>query len=513
MAKNRIFLSLLRRKTNWFMCLLLTVLTALIFTGVLIWQASLQSVKELEKTYGSSFKLVAFEDRSNPDFMEYKIFDESYSANVYIGPRVTLEMLDRVSEEVDGIINYEYRMSTKTHLFQEGFQLIPGSSDDDYKYYQKKRLSGTIPEDEWQTFYEKSYELCKHGRYETTGYGFNDSSYMDQFRNGSFRLVSGRHISPSDYHVAMITPTFAKSNNLRIGDTFPLMISPTNSATSFKRGVLGTINATIVGIFEPTYEQPVNSYTIERDIVNNWILFDLKTFSEMDKTAGWSGAKLGATIYVEDPSMTREIMEQVKNLDWLDKKYYGVEADDSSYHNAAAPIRTIRLLMAAGIAAAAIAGAALMYLALKHNMSRRNRETGILMALGVTGTSIRKQFFVENLILGSIAFFLALGIASAVAPSLGDSVLHTLSPQKEQRAYTDEEIESAINRRDYEALEKMQAVQNDGAKGPDSLNVRINPLSILITGLGMTLLIYLCVSEAMQKTLRLDPSKILSIIS
>lgn len=233
----------------------------------------------------------------------------------------------------------------------------------------------------------------------------------------------------------------------------------------------------------------------------------------MDKTAGWSGAKLGATIYVEDPSMTREIMEQVKNLDWLDKKYYGVEADDSSYHNAAAPIRTIRLLMAAGIAAAAIAGAALMYLALKHNMSRRNRETGILMALGVTGTSIRKQFFVENLILGSIAFFLALGIASAVAPSLGDSVLHTLSPQKEQRAYTDEEIESAINRRDYEALEKMQAVQNDGAKGPDSLNVRINPLSILITGLGMTLLIYLCVSEAMQKTLRLDPSKILSIIS
>ncbi|MEY8393182.1 ABC transporter permease [Lachnospiraceae bacterium 45-W7] len=454
MAKKRIFLSLIRKKSNWFMCLLMAILATLVFTGALVWQASSQSIKELEKTYGSSFKLAAYADRSNPDFWEYKIFDENYSANIYIGPRVSLEMLERISGEIDGIANYEWEdktdlMNNSVALVQMGFQLVPGFSASDLKFREeryKQWKKGDISDQDWQMYDEQHYKNSKYHIYATDAYGLNNSQYSTYFCNGTFRLVSGRHISPSDYHVAMVTPTFAKLNGLKIGDTIPLMVSPLNASTSFDAGVLGTVDAVIIGMFEPTYEQPVNEYTSEDDILNNWILTDLKSYSEMEKIAGWSGETNRAFIYVDDPSMVGDIMEQVKQLDWLDKRYYGVEKDDSSYHEAAAPIRTIRLAMGAGIAVLAASGAALMYLVLKHNIARRERETGILMALGITGKSIKRQLLAENLILGGIAFLLALGIANAAAPILGDSLLHTLSPREEMQEYTKEEIEAAISR-------------------------------------------------------------------
>ncbi|MEY8390130.1 ABC transporter permease [Lachnospiraceae bacterium 45-W7] len=521
MAKKRIFLSLIRRKSNWCMCLLMAILATLIFTGALIWQASSQSIKELEKTYGSSFKLASYADRSNPDLWEYKVFDENYSATIYIGPRVSLEMLERISGEIDGIVNYEWEnkedlMNNHILLVQMGFQLVPGFSastakieEENYKQWKK----GAISDQDWQTYYERYYKDSKYDIYDTVAYGLNNSQYSTHFRNGTFRLVSGRHISPSDYHVAMVTPTFAKLNGLKIGDTIPLMVSPLNASTSFDSGVLGTVDAVIIGMFEPTYEQPVNEYTSERDILNNWILIDLKTCSEMEKISGWSGETSLATIYVDDPSMTGDIMEQVKRLDWLDKHYYGVEKDDSSYHEAAAPIRTLRLAMGAGIAILAASGAALMYLILKHSIGRRERETGILMALGITGKSIKRQLLTENLILGVIAFLFAVGIANAAAPMLGDSLLHTLSPKEEMREYTKEEIDAAIAREDYEAYTKMTSPQTKGIEAPDTLSVHTSPFSILVTGFGMAILICLCVNEAMEKTLRLEPSRILSMIA
>lgn len=518
MARKRILLSLMRRKSNWCTCLLLTILISLIFTGVLIWQASIQSIKELEKTYGSSFNLVAYKDENNPDFWEYRTFAGGNSGNCYIGPRVSREILERISAEVGGIVNYEFQngedsLANGIVLLQEGFQLVPAFSASVYESYGKIRKEGTVSEDEWQKYYESTYRGCQYGRYETYAYGLNDSNYSNYFRDGALRMVSGRHIAPSDYRVALVTPTFAKSNNLKIGDTIPLMISPLNSATTYDPGILGTVDTVIIGMFEPTYEQPVSQYTSEWDILNNWIFIDLKSYIEMDKTAGWSGERLRATLYVDEPSKTDDIMKQVRKLDWLDKNYYGVEKDDSAYHEAAAPIRIIRWIMAAGIAILAASGAALVYLILKYSMDRRKRETGILMALGITGKSIKLQFLAENLILGSIAFLLALGIANAAAPILGDSILHALSPKEELREYTAEEIGAAMARDDYEAVEKMTSAQVKGIEGPDTLSVHINALSILITGLGTILLICLCVNEAMLKTLRLEPSKILSMIA
>ncbi|MEY8393160.1 hypothetical protein AALA98_17825 [Lachnospiraceae bacterium 45-W7] len=59
----------------------------------------------------------------------------------------------------------------------------------------------------------------------------------------------------------------------------------------------------------------------------------------------------------------------------------------------------------------------------------------------------------------------------------------------------------------------MTAPQTKGIEPPDTLSVHTSLFCILITGFGMALLICLCVNEALGKTLRLEPSQVLSMVT
>lgn len=418
----------------------------------------------------------------------------------YFGPRVTHALADIISK-TSGIKAYE--AGNCWGVLLEDCDLIPGYSE--YSY--RMKLNDT------ETKWMYSPEQIETTMDLTDAYSTHNSEYFEQFYNGNMCLKKGRHILPDDEKVALISSELAERNQLVIGDTLVLGTSSFNSGGDYPVKSIGDIEVTIVGLFDTTYKQAVSELTNENDILSNWVIVDSETDRELAEFSGWNDDRVSYnTFWVEDPSMLNEVMEEVQKIDSINWKYYTLEKDDSGYQDAAAPLRTIKVIMAVTLGVIVAAGIALFYLVLTHSVKKREREAGILLALGISGKEIRRQFIIENMILGIAAYVAALLLSIAVAPALGNQLLHTLDQGKEQKIYTQAEVEAAIRRGDYSNLPQMTSNQRTGIEVPETINVHLDIWCIGLVALAETVIILWGVINALDKTLRWEPVRVLSMI-
>ena len=134
------------------------------------------------------------------------------------------------------------------------------------------------------------------------------------------------------------------------------------------------------------------------------------------------------------------------------------------------------------------------------------------MALGIPVKEIRKQIVLEYLIIGLAAFVLAIGISGYAAPTAGNQLLNMLAGNGEQKAYTQEEIEAAIAEGDMQKAAEMAQLQPSTVSTPDTLDIQIEIWQILAVGTAVLAAIAYSVNRIVQKTLRLSPRKVLSMI-
>ena len=159
-----------------------------------------------------------------------------------------------------------------------------------------------------------------------------------------------------------------------------------------------------------------------------------------------------------------------------------------------------------------VAGILLLSLVITHSMKKRVRETGILMSLGITGKEIRRQFLLEHLLIGITAFLLAFAVSFAVTPVIGEQIYGAVHQEKEQKVYTEKEIEAAIARGEQSKASEMAKNQKTDVEPPQELNTRINVGTILTVFIVMILILYTCVNGVIKKTLKLEPIRVLSMI-
>ena len=285
----------------------------LFIVSISIYKTAIEDILDIEETYGSSFKFRVLMDMSDPDVWEQKQIEtggKSYGYQAYVGPDIDIEMLKKISE-VKGI--KEFEAGRDSYILLDNYKLTTGAN---YSAYLNRKKH---PEDEnfgKAIMYKKRAKL-------TMANAVCNSEYHKEFYEGNMKIVKGRHIMSEDIHKVIISNTFAQSNNLKIHDTLKINASSWGIIDEPEGpNSMGEIDAEIIGIFEPTYQQMVSEYTLEYDILNNWIFVDSRTGWELDKIGGVEDQLRSATFWVNTPSQIEKVMEQIKRLDWIDWKYY-----------------------------------------------------------------------------------------------------------------------------------------------------------------------------------------------
>ncbi len=511
-----------------------------------VYGTSGQMMKEVEKKYGASFMMLLYRDQSKPELWEERKVEGVGTLNYYIGPGIDEEMMDYILDEVKGVTDYEGGGNYDVLLCD--YELVYGFWKETYERY----LSGiekndTLSSDEIQNL--KSETRCQAVR---------KSEHFEEFKNGNFKLVEGRHIVPEDDHTVIISKELAKKNNLKLGDTFKIR-GDSLTLGKYPSMPLDLIETKIVGFFEMSYQQEISEYTKEYDILNNWILVDNETGYDLDKIYGdspslwvttifvenpaeldkvmkevnslegidWQYYELGydldkiygdspslwvTTIFVENPAELDKVMKEVNSLEGIDWQYYELRKDDSTYKDAVKPLDTVKKIMFVCACVIVTAGILLLFFVITHSMKKRVRETGILMSLGITGKEIRWQFLWEHLLLGITACLLAFAVGFAVTPVIGEQIYGAIHQEKEQQVYTEKEIEAVIARGEQSKASEMAKNQKTGVEPPEELNTRIDVRTVLIVFIVMLLTIYFCVNGVIKKTLKLEPIRVLSMI-
>ena len=497
--KKRILISLSRKKSNLLLFGILFFLTFFMLVFLSIYGTSKQMMKEVEKKYGASFMLLLYRDKAKLELWEEREVEGVGTLNYYIGPGIDEEMMDYIQEEANGVVDYEGGGDYSVLLCD--YDLIPGYYESSYKY----ELLHPNPNAMF------SVEDTQNLRFQTRCQAMRKSEHFEEFRNGNFKLTEGRHITPKDEHVVMISKEFAQRNGLKLGDSFKIQ-GDSLTLRGFPEVPLGLIETEIIGIYEMTYQQSVSEYTDERDILNNWILVDNETGYDLDKIYGNPPSLWVSTIYVENPAELDKVMKEVNSLDGIDWQYYELRKDDSMYKDAVKPLDTVKKIMFVCVCVIMTAGILLLFFVITHSMKKRVRETGILMSLGITGKEIRWQFLWEHLLIGITACLFAFAVSFAVTPVIGEQIYGAVHQEKEQQVYTEKEIEAAIARGEQSKASEMAKNQKTGVEPPQELNTRMNARTALTVFIVIILIIYTCVNAVIKKTLKLEPIRVLSMI-
>lgn len=501
MYNKRIFLSLRRRKGNLLLFFILLCMLTLMIVICTIYKTASREITEIEKTYGSTFKVQVIMDTNNPDLWEERPLDSGGTFNAYIGPNVDMKMLERIAQ-VKGIKEFEAGRDCWIILYE--YELTHGAFYSSYQFqleHPEKEALFAAPADDFKNMI---YIACANA--------VRNSAYNSQFYNGSLKMVEGRHITLDDVHKSIVSKTFANANHLKPGNHLKIDTPSIVMEFGYPVKSLGTVDTEIVGIFETTYHQAVSEYTSEYDILDNWVFVDSHSGMEFDKIFEVENKLGSGTFFVDNPVELDKIIADVKKIEEIDWSYYTVIKDDSVYRNAVAPLKTIRIIMMILIGITAAAAVCLLLLTVFHSIKKRTRELGILMSIGLNGKEIKQQLIWEHILIGIAAYVIALFIGMTSAPVLGNRLLGLMNQGNEEKFYSQEEIEAAAASGEAVNISELAKNQRTSIAPPESIDCQVDIVVAVIVLLSNMAVIYFCIHTAVKKTLKLEPIRILSMI-
>ncbi|NBH12997.1 ABC transporter permease [Lachnospiraceae bacterium] len=499
--RKKLYLSLCRKKTNYFIFFVLASLSLLFLIILMIYQSADHTIQDIKNTYRSSFNLQVVPDRNNPDFFEQvEVLGRTYQ--IYCGPNVGFEMLDRVQAEIEEITGYEAGDLTGIILLWD-YQLIEGY----FHHSHLEKLKNPSPG------YTYTAEETKNLQYLTNGFPVGNSENLKEFQNGSFALIEGRHINQNDTYKVIISKKLAEKNHLNVGDSFRIETSSL-SRSGYPIYSLGGIDTQIVGLFQLTYEQAISYNTSEEDILENWIIVDQKTCDVLDTFYGDPDQLNVGHLYIENPDEMAEVMKKVRDLDWIDWKYFKVCEDDSRYSDAVKPLENMKLVLFWTVIISGVLAMVLISLLITHNAKKRRKEWGIFLAMGTSVKEIRSLVKKEYLIIALTAFLAAFFTSVLLAPAIANGIYKGMGGGNEVKEYTQEEIDAAIARGDNALAQQMSMDQRQLADNilPETLEVHLNVFTTLIVAVLELVVVLFFVTEALDSTLSRNPIDVLTMI-
>lgn len=416
-----------KKKFSILLFLLLALLSSACLMGIIMVRGLEDTQSTLRRTFAGSFYV-------STDWNSVGTHPENVPGFEFLND----EMAERIGD-FEGIT--AVNATAYDFLASDELTLIPGAH--------ARYLKETDPAD---ASYKNKLYFTK-----SPSYAFNSYSELaPEFRMGQYTLVKGRHITPEDTHVAIISDVLAEQNGLDVGDSYYVYDYDVTGAFPNYNGI--DFDLTIVGIYHVEAQQKTTKFTNESDIAANKVFSDTHTNVETKQRADDYVYYPFVYFFVDDPARIDEIMAAEQERDDIPWEYYLIEADETEYASVAEPLRSMHTTIIVVTCIVAVVLLILLYLVLRMSLQSRRQETRVYRCLGYSKRNIWGQFAIEVVLLALLAFIPAAALAPPCTAAMGGAVENIVAAQNEEPPeYSEAEIAAAM--RDGSFVNMMEDMQ------------------------------------------------------
>ena len=416
-----------KKKFSILLFLLLALLFSACLMGIIMVRGLEDTQSTLRRTFAGSFYV-------STDWNSVGTHPENVPGFEFLND----EMAERIGD-FEGIT--AVNATAYDFLASDELTLIPGAH--------ARYLKETDPAD---ASYKNKLYFTK-----SPSYAFNSYSELaPEFRMGQYTLVKGRHITPEDTHVAIISDVLAEQNGLDVGDSYYVYDYDVTGAFPNYNGI--DFDLTIVGIYHVEAQQKTTKFTNESDIAANKVFSDTHTNVETKQRADDYVYYPFVYFFVDDPARIDEIMAAEQERDDIPWEYYLIEADETEYASVAEPLRSMHTTIIVVTCIVAVVLLILLYLVLRMSLQSRRQETRVYRCLGYSKRNIWGQFVIEGVLLALLAFIPAAALAPPCTAAMGGAVENIVAAQNEEPPeYSEAEIAAAM--RDGSFVNMMEDMQ------------------------------------------------------
>lgn len=437
--------------------LILLILSTLAITGGAILQATQDAALSLRQSIGGSIKLEL--DKSNSKNWAYQQGVGGMLVG-YTGTPITDADIEKVMS-VKGIRSYngvgDGSVFAIDFSFISGFSFGPGS---DYS-----RLPSV-----------------------------SNSEYFNYFRRGAFKLIEGRHITPEDDHVVLISTALAERNGLKLGDTITVQCC-------YDAGGYPNVSLKVVGIYEALDDGEFHTTSTDK---RNRLIIDHKAMQEimMHDAIQYDN---GVEFFVDDPKDIDKIAAQIQQLD-LDWSCFKLTIDNTAYEAVASSLTAMQNMVTGLIIGLVLVSIIVLSLILSMWIKQRTYEAGILLSIGISKSKIISQYVVEMLLIAIVAFGLSYFSGSAIAQGTSDLIFNQVAEAQPviQPETPDDGTEYLDITGEYIPYDLSNAAK------VESVPVEVTTQILLLVYLIGTTNVIVSVVLSSAKIIRMKPKQILS---
>ena len=363
------------KKTLLVFCLLLAI-TTLVLSGLAIVDAQEKQAEEVRGTTGASFTV----SRNTATGGWSSDGGGSYSTQEYL----TTDRMESIAA-INGIEGYNASIRTILCL-----------SDRQGQWLEQMEPTGHAIVD--CQFYS---------------YGCINSKYHSLFLSGAMVMCEGKTIDSSVKNGIVISKDIADKHDLKVGDTIQAVNNPLSDDK--------TMNLEIVGLFEVVADKTDerNNYNESSyyEYTNNAFVSEaaMKKLLENYADVGYASADF----FVTDPERLESIIHEVQKIHTIDWNNFLITANDEVYQNISNALSDTGTLITTLIAVITAVSMVLIILILSMSVRGRKRETGILLAAGISKPTVVLQYVLETLLIAAAAFPLAYLSSRQAAGILG----------------------------------------------------------------------------------------------
>lgn len=363
------------KKTLLVFCLLLAI-TTLVLSGLAIADAQEKQAEEVRGTTGASFTV----SRNTATGGWSSDGGSSYSTQEYL----TTDRMESIAA-INGIEGYNASIRTILCL-----------SDRQGQWLEQMEPTGHAIVD--CQFYS---------------YGCINSKYHSLFLSGAMVMCEGKTIDSSVKNGIVISKDIADKHDLKVGDTIQAVNNPLSDDK--------TMNLEIVGLFEVVADKTDerNNYNESSyyEYTNNAFVSEaaMKKLLENYADVGYASADF----FVTDPERLESIIHEVQKIHTIDWNNFLITANDEVYQNISNALSDTGTLITTLIAVITAVSMVLIILILSMSVRGRKRETGILLAAGISKPTVVLQYVLEALLIAAAAFPLAYLSSRQAAGILG----------------------------------------------------------------------------------------------
>ena len=405
-----------------------------------------------------------------------KLRDES---NTYT--KLTVSDIENYADS-DYVSSYYYTLDTS--LSSDDIEAI----DMNAKFEPKDNED--VPNEKMPDPGQEKENMTNQGDYKITAY--SDSSYIENFINGTSKITSGSMITSDDEenHI-VISEELATQNDLEVGDEITFYLPSDSSITyTFK----------ITGIFETTDDSSSEDFMNMKALnAQNQIYTTITAINNILEDDNNSNS-LNATIYLKNQDDLEAYTEEVKNKGLSD--YYTISDNTDEITSTLTPIKNISNFSMTFLIIILIVGAIILAVINILNIRDRKYEIGVLRAIGMSKIKLILSLLTELFIVTIIAFVIGIVGGKLLSQPVTNKMLENeINSQQVQT----ENTRANFGGRGFERPNERRANQNY----KDSLTVTLDAKTVIILfSFGLILVIVSGSASAIFIT-KYNPNQIL----